>query len=295
MSESDTASLRVLVAVAETGSFSAAAGRLGVTQQAVSARMRTLEARLGVPLVRRSARGSAMTAEGSVIAGWAADVVSAADVFAASVRTLVEADPAPLRVAASLTIAEYLVPEWLHRLRVAGAPAVELTAANSAAVAESVRAGRADIGFVETPTAPTDLASRRFATDELVTVVAPGHPWARRISGVTPTELATRPLVVREAGSGTREALDLALDGREDRAVPAAVLPTTAMVRAMAAAGDAPAVLSVLAVTEALRAGTLVRVRVRGLRITRPLSVVWARGTELSTPARALLDLIADR
>ncbi|WP_281272120.1 LysR family transcriptional regulator [Mycetocola tolaasinivorans] len=211
MGEIDTAALRMLVAVAESGSLSAAAGRLGVTQQAVSVRIRTLESRLGIALVRRSPRGSTMTPEGTVVAGWAAEVVSAADSFAESVHTLTRTDPAPLRIAASLTIAEYLVPEWLHRLRAAGTTRAELTAANSATVATRVREGSAEIGFIESPEVPAGLDFRWIATDELIVVVAPSHPWARRTSGITPEELAARPLVVREEGSGTREALNRAL------------------------------------------------------------------------------------
>ncbi|MFZ4841849.1 LysR family transcriptional regulator [Mycetocola saprophilus] len=297
MSDIEIAALRVLVAVAETGSLSAAAARLGITQQAVSARMRTLEARVGTALVRRSPRGSTMTPEGTVIAGWAGEVLAAADRFGESVATLTAASSAPLRIAASLTIAEYLVPEWLRGLRAAGDIRAELTATNSAGVADLVRAGTVELGFLETPEAPAGLEAARVASDELVVVVAPTHPWARRRSGITAEELARTPLITREQGSGTRRALEVALAAEGIALAPAApyaVLPTTAMVRATVLAGEAPAVLSVLAVSEALVSGTLVAVRVRGLRITRPLSAVWARGARPSARARALLALIAE-
>lgn len=297
MSDIEIAALRVLAAVAETGSFSAAAARLGITQQAVSARMRSLEARIGTALVRRSPRGSTMTAEGTVIAGWAAEVLAEADRFAESVTSLTAVSATPLRIAASLTIAEYLVPGWLRELRATGEKRAELRALNSAGVMDLVSAGAVELGFVETPEIPAELEATRIATDELVVVVAPGHAWARRRSGITAAELARTPLIMRELGSGTRRAYETALEahgGVEAPASPYAVLPTTTMVRATALAGEAPAVLSVLAVAEALASGTLVAVRVRGLRITRPLSVVWPRGTQPSARARMLLALISE-
>lgn len=292
----ESAALRMLVAVAEAGSLSEAARRLGTTQQAVSSRMRNLEAQLGVALVIRSPQGSRLTEAGTVIAGWAIDVVDAADRFDAAVRTLAHGAAAPLRIAASLTVAEHLMPLWLHRLRDEAPAEVELTAVNSTAVADRVRSGSADLGFVEVPGPPTDLVARTVASDELVVVVRPGHPWARRRRGITARELASTPLVVREQGSGTREALTQALRAHPDAlstTEPAAVLPTTASVRATVAAGDAPAVLSILAVADALRIGQLERVRVKDLRVIRPLAAVWREGAMLSPAAERLLAIIA--
>ena len=70
----DLAALEVLLSVARTGSLGRAAQEAGVSQQAVSARIRAMEAQTGVTLVQRTARGSSLTAEGAVIAQWAARV-----------------------------------------------------------------------------------------------------------------------------------------------------------------------------------------------------------------------------
>ena len=74
----DLAALEVLLGVARTGSLNSAAGQIGVSQQAVSARIRAMEAQTGVALVRRSPRGSSLTAEGAVIAEWAARLLDVA-------------------------------------------------------------------------------------------------------------------------------------------------------------------------------------------------------------------------
>lgn len=298
----DLTALRVLAAIEAHGSISAAARALGLSQQAVSQRVRALEREVGARLVDRSARGSALSEPGRLVATWARDVVEAATRFEVAVAALRAPGAAPLRVAASLTVAEHLMPGWLVRLRATGAPgsdSVELTAANSAAVLALVRAGSHELGFVETPHLPADLESRTLAHDELVVVVGPQHPWAHRATPLTSAELAATALVTREDGSGTRAALEAALQAHVHVPAsalprPVALLPTTAAVRATAAAGAGPAVLSLLAVRDALLAGSLVRVPLADLRVTRPLSVVWSPTLpRVPDAAQALLDVIA--
>jgi DNA-binding transcriptional LysR family regulator len=124
------------------------------------------------------------------------------------------------------------------------------------------------------------------AADRLIVVVAPGHPWAKRRRGVTPAELAATPLVSREAGSGTRRAFEEAL-GRPP-AEPLLELSSTTAIKHAVAAGSGPAVLSSLAVTTELAAGSLIAVPAAGLTLTRQLRAVWPSGAQLNGPARDL-------
>jgi len=294
----DLADLRLLVAVDRDGSLGAAARAAGITQQAVSQRIRALERDLGIALVVRTPRGSRLTEAGALVAEWSTTVLDAADRLDTALESLRTRQAAPLRIAASLTIAEYLVPGWLVRFRAdegdRPAARVELTAANSTAVLDLVRRGAVDLGFVETPDLPDDLPLRTVARDELVVVVPPAHPWATRES-ITAAELASTPLVVREAGSGTRRALQLALEVHGLAAAePAGELPTTGSVRATVLASGSPAVLSALAVADALRSGALVRVRVADLRVRRRLVAVWGHETPGPHAARFVGCALAD-
>lgn len=284
--------LRLLTLVGETGSISSAARELDTTQQAASLRVRALERELGATLVHRTAGGSHLTDAGALVVTWAADLLDAAGRLDVALESLRARQAAPVRVAASLTVAEHLVPVWLLRLRERDPQArVELTAVNSAAVVGLVHAGSVDLGFVETPDLPHDVHRRTVGHDELVVVVRPGHPWARR-RRVDAARLAATPLAVREAGSGTRQALDLAFAAHGLVPVePATVLPTVGAIRATVRASDTPAVLSRLAVRDAVAAGVLVAVAVPDLPVVRPLTALWtdARG-ELPRAARHLLD-----
>ncbi|GAA1740782.1 LysR family transcriptional regulator [Isoptericola hypogeus] len=285
------AALELLVAVDAHGSISAAARALGVSQPTASAGLRRLERRLGVELLARGPRGTTLTSTGRAAAGQARDVVAAADRFEESVAALRTGPSGSLRVAASLTVAEYLAPRWLAAL--AGTPGervpdVELVVRNSREVMGLVLDGAAELGFVESPGVRRGLRSRTVARDTLVAVVAPGHVWSRRGS-VRPEELVTGRLALREAGSGTREILEDALAGAGVR-LPAHVpsFGSTAALKAAVRHGDGVAVLSDLTVADDVEAGRLASVPVEGVDLSRRLRVVWKDGATLSTAARRL-------
>lgn len=288
-------SLRLLVQTVERGSVSQAAHAVGLTQQAASARLSALERELGTALMVRSTHGTRPTEAGALVAEWAAEVLDAADRFDASVLSLRESSHGSLRIAASMTIAENLAPRWLTAMH-AESPQllIELTAANSEAVAAAVRSGAAAVGFIETPELPAGLEHATFGSDELVVVVGRDHPWAGRARGVSIEELARTPVVARESGSGTRLAYERAASAAGHPPVrPALELSSTSAIRATAAAGDHPAVLSILAVREQLAAETLVKVPVRQLRIIRPLTAVWRRNNAgLPGAVRRLLEVV---
>ncbi|NBE99087.1 LysR family transcriptional regulator [Nonomuraea sp. KC401] len=285
----DLDSLKLLVDVGVLGSLGQAAKAAGIAQPSASKRVAHLERRLGLPLVERTPRGSTLTAEGRMVAGWATQVLAAAEELMRAVQAVRHAEAAHLRVASSMTVAEYLVPRWLGELqnRKPDVP-VGLDVINSADVAARVLAEDVELGFVEGPSVPEGLDSRVVGTDRLVVVVAPGHPWARRRTVLRGPELAATPLVVREPGSGTRETLDLAFKGLH-QASPRLELGSNAAVKGAAQEGAAPAVLSGYAVEAEVATGRLVEVPLAGVNLVRSLRAVWRRGRPLAGPAAILL------
>lgn len=285
----DLGALELLLAVARLGSLGGAARELGITQPAASSRVRSMERQLGVALVDRSPRGSRLTDAGALVTDWARRIVEAAEAFDAGAQALRDRRDSRLRVAASMTIAEYLLPGWLLALRSQRPDtAVSLLAGNSASVAERLLSDEADVGFVEGVTVPPGLDSAVIAHDRLIVVTAPTHAWARRRRPLATEELATTPLILREKGSGTRQVLDTALGGL---ARPLIELSSTTAVKAAAVSGAGPAVLSELAVGEELAMRRLIRVPVHGIALARDLRAVWPTGHRPTGPARDLLAL----
>jgi molybdate transport repressor ModE-like protein len=289
-------SLELLVAADSHGSISAAARALGVAQPSASAALRRLERSLGLELLVRTPRGTRLTDAGRVAAECARGVLDAYATFGSTLAALREVPGTRVRVAASLTIAEYLAPRWLATLareprgpREGAAPDVELVVCNSAEVARRVLDDDVTLGFVESPDLVRGLRSTLVAEDELVAVVAPDHAWARR-RALGFDELLRGGLVVREEGSGTRAGLERAL-GRVRRTLPAHLtqLGSTQAVRTAVLHAGAVAVLSRLAVEDDLARGALVALPVPDLDLVRPLRAVWKDGASLSAGARRLV------
>ncbi|HET9093103.1 MAG TPA: LysR substrate-binding domain-containing protein, partial [Acidimicrobiales bacterium] len=170
---------------------------------------------------------------------------------------------------------------------------VSLEMGNTATVAGLVADGRADLGFIEGARPPGRLSFRELLEDELVVVVGASHPWARRRRALSPAELARTALLVREEGSGTRQVLAEALAEHGLEVVSAMELGSTTAIKAAAASGAGPAVLSALAVSDERESGTLVAVPCEGLLLRRVIRAVWSG--RLGPVAARLLAISAGR
>ena len=287
----DLVSLELLCLTVRHGSVSRAAAEYGISQPSATVRLRRLERDLGLRLLERGAAGTRPTSDGSLVAGWAESLLASARELthaAASLRT--RRSPA-LRIAASFTIAEYLIPGWLARFpdqpqRVS----IEMEVVNSTGVLARVREGRADLGFIESPVSTGGLKQRIVGEDELACVVGRDHPWAWRRTPVAAATLAATPLILRERGSGTRESFAAALvrAGLGDPTT-SMELGSTAAVKTAVVSGAGASVLSRLAVVDDDR---LRIVPVAGLDLSRKLRAVWLPGRDADNPARHLLGVI---
>lgn len=284
------------MAIAEHGSLGAAAEALQLTQPTVSARLNVMERQLGLRLVERSPRGSRLTAQGMAVTDWSRSVLTESDRFEAALEALRRQRSGQLRIAASMTIAEYLVPQWLSELR-SHMPeiSVSLQVHNSEDVARQVLAQEADVGFIESVSVPSGLVSRDVGADRLVAIVGPSHRWAKRRSPVSLDQLLQARLALRESGSGTREAFDRAIAALGVSASPDVELGSTSAIKAAVLSSDVVGVVSELALRDELRHGALFAVDVAELQLNRRLRATWPEGKRLIDSAAALVRLAALR
>jgi len=290
----ELAALDLLRSVVELGSLSRAAEAHGITQPSASSRVRTLERQLGLTLLDRSPTGSQPTPDGQLVVGWADDILRSADALARGVAAMQAEQHGLLRIAASYTIAEYLLPPWLDRFFAdRSGDSVSLDVTNSDAVVERLEAGMVDLGFIESPNVPASMAQQVVGTDELIVVVSARHAWATE-PAVSIDTLCATPLVLRERGSGTRRALadELARLGHE---MPSSALDLGSLsaVRIAVINGSAPTVISRLAVSDDLASGSLVEVPVAGLQIERTLLAIWPQRAASLRLAQAFLAHLA--
>ena len=286
----DLAELRAFCAAVDLGSLGRASRLLRVSQPALSKRMRTIEAVVGTRLVERSPRGISPTPAGTKLYVEARKLLAQAEAVDDLVRGL-SGEEAPVRLAASHTIAEFVLPGPLvdfERQRDRHL-SVELMVANSVVVRELVRDGRADFGIaavdrVAQGVAP--LTETPFCEDEVIVAVPKDHPWARHKT-VAMGDFTSTPMVVRDPSANTRRVVEEALAERDLALTPPlAEVGSTSAAKATALSENAPVLISRMAVGAADE-GLVVR-RVRGLTFSRRFVMVAGAEETLPAGARAL-------
>ena len=289
----DLDTLLVFAVVAREGSFTRAARALGVSQPSISERMQRLEERLGTPAFIRRGRGVGLTAEGVALRALADRALTLSRETDELVAGLAGLDRGLIRGAASTTIAGYVLPSAIARLR-AKRPGVDVDIAvgNTAEMAEAVERGDVGWALVEGPVAESRLSVRRFRDDELILIVASTHPWARRRRPIAPSALADEAFIAREPGSGTGAVVERALVRVGIQLTPRVRIADSRGIAEAVASGAGVGIVSELVAAPLLQSGRLARVAIAGLSLIRPLSLVHLPGRTLGRLDRELLSLV---
>ncbi len=288
--------LRVFVAVAERQHVTRAAEALGLAQSAVSHAVAALERAHDARLFHRVGRGVVLSEAGAVLLGEARAILARVGAAEAALAEFGALERGRLAIHASQTIAGYWLPRHLVAFRRAH-PGVEvrLAVGNTAQVAEAVRAGEAELGFVEGAVEDDALDAAVVARDRMLLVVGARHPWAGR-ARVEPGELAETEWVLREAGSGTRSVFEAALAGfgvARGSLPVALVLPSNEAVRAAVEAGLGATVISASVAAPSLEAGLLAQA---GLALPdRAFVVLRHRERHPGHAARAMLAIVGGK
>ena len=285
--------MRLLVALANERSVSAAARAIGVTQSTASEHVRVLEVAMRQPLIERLGRGSRLTDAGRVLAVRAAEALAALAAGEEEIADLAGLQAGRVALAASWSPGAYLVPDTLDCFR-AKYPGVsiELEVASSAEVIQRVLAGRVQLAMVGAAPDDERLVVQPFCEDEVVGVAKPGL--LSVIEGtVSAADLSAGTLLAAEAGSSTQERADEELRAAGVNPKTVWRLGSTEGVKHSAQAGLGFAFLSRYAVAEEVAHGHLQSFRIAGRNpLRRHFVVVRLAGREL-TPAetRFLLEL----
>jgi DNA-binding transcriptional LysR family regulator len=279
--------LEVFVATARTGSTRSGADRVARSQSAASAAIAELESTLGVALFDRVRRRLLLNENGRALLPKAASLLD----HAAEIEHLFTgAHSAPLRVAASLTIGEVLLPPLLAHWKLSHpASPVQIAVANTSEVVAAVASFDVDVGFIEGSQSHPDLSVRPWLTDEMVVVAAPDHALAgsRRVDIAA---LRASRWALREPGSGTREASDRWLLEHLGSVEIGFELGSSETLKRVVATGAAIGCLSHHAAAGALADGSLVALRTTLPRQIRRLAIVLHRDKQLGRGARDFVE-----
>ena len=283
--------LRAFVEVVDRGSFSAAARSMGLSQPAVTMQIQGLEADLGATLLERRYRRVDLTEAGRSLLPTARKVLAELEGARAAIDGLSDTVGGHLELAVSTTPGQYILPRLLGSfLQAYPEVSVSLRVYDSADVVTRVESGEAHLGMTgaRLPHAKADF--EQMGTDDLLMVCPPASPLAGG-KGLTLAQVAERPFIVRETGSGTRLVFETALkEGGVDPADLQVVMElgtSEAIVNAVEG-GMGVGVVSHWMADKALALGTIAKVEAPGFPISRPFYAVLPRGVR-SRAAEALL------
>jgi len=289
--------LAVFIAVADAGSTTAAASRVALSQSATSAALNELEAVLQARLFDRVGTRLVLNDTGRGLLPQARAVLDgAAGIerdFGIAVGARDAAAPSLLRVGASTTIGNYLLPTLIADWRRARPDAqVDVAIANTAAVAAAVARMEVDIGLIEGPCHEPELLARPWREEELVICAAPSHPLlagdpARKLDVAALRQAAW---LLREPGSGTREAVEQALQPHLHQLREGLRFGGTEAIKQAAVEGLGLTCLSLFAVRDLIALGRLVRVRTTLPRLARRFWLVHHRRKQFSRGLAAFVD-----
>jgi DNA-binding transcriptional LysR family regulator len=287
--------LTVFRAVAAQRSFRRAAEQLYLTQPAVTQQIKALEELVGLPLFDRSGREVTLTTAGDLLLKYTEQSGALLEQATVELASLKGQISGTLRIAASTTIAQYILPPLLGAfLRLHPAVRVELDSSNTESAADAIASGRATLGLVEGPPHANQVRSEIWLEDELVLLVPPSHEWAGQRS-ITLQQIAAAPLLMRERGSGTREVIETTLEaaGLPARDLHIAIeLNSTEAILGCIESGVGVGFVSRSAIQRQLTMGTLAIVPVAGLAIPRNLLLLTPSGPEPTGAAAAMLELL---
>ena len=283
---------RVFKAVADNLSFSVAAHELRLSQPSVSYQVKELERAVRMDLIDRLGKHIALTQAGHLLYGYVRQTLNVIDEAGQALEELQGLERGSLKVGASTTVGIYVIPAALgaFKKRHPGL-AISLEIGARGAIQEKVLKNELDLAVVGPPLKDPDLVVLPFISDELVVIAPQGHPLAGR-RNLTLRDLRDEPFLMREAGSGTRFAVDKAARGAGVRLQVGMELGSNGAIKHGVESGLGLAILSRYAIGLEETAGKLALLDVQGFPIRRQWNIVHLRRNRLATPVAGFIDFL---
>lgn len=273
----DLRQLEILRAAAQTGSFTGAGQRLHLSQSAVSRQILLLEDELQEQLFLRLGRKIRITPAGVTLLALSERMFEDLERTRAELLDQQTTVSGTVRLVGGMTVCLYVFPPLLKALRRAH-PNVEvkLTPGATPRLLRQLRAGTADLGLLTLPVDAPDLVTVPVMREELLLIAAPTHPLSRK-KVITPQDVARQPVVLFEAGSGSRRAVDEFF--AQEQIAPKVVTETenVEIMKALVEIGMGVSIVPHQAVAREVRSGRLFCARIAGRQLVRETGWVYLR------------------
>lgn len=291
----DLHQIEIFCAVVRFRSFSKAAEALYITQPTVSGHIKNLEQELGVDLLDRVGKRAIPTEAGELLHRYGLKLIALRDNARQEIEAVTGRVAGRLKIGGSTIPGAYVLPSLIAAFRKDHpSAAIQLVIEDTAKVTDAVLNGELSIGIVGARVNEPHLETHAFLKDELVVALSTKHPWAAKKN--LPLEaLKDEPFILREQGSGTRRIMEerLAKAGLSLSDLnTVAVMGSSDAVRQSAKAGLGVSILSIRAIADDVRAGSLAALRIKGVPLERTFSVILLKSRNRSPLCRAFLDFL---
>lgn len=284
--------LRIFEAVARHNNFSRAAEELAVSQPYVSNQIGELEQKLALILFRRVGRRVYLTDAGNRLYAHAQSLLAHLGVAEESMAELRMKVLGRLECATTIIPAQHILPAFLERLSETHPDLqVVLHVSGSREVESTVISGKFEVGITMSPLIPDELEGLEIGRDEMQVVLSPRHNLAQK-AAVTPQEVSTETLIMREPASGTRVFIESVFSQLGLPIRYGSELNNNEVIKSLVAAGVGIAILSTRAVAEDVRAGRLHAAKLDGVDLSRPIRLVSKKARILTAAAKTFHSLL---
>lgn len=280
--------LRIFLAVCDHKNMTRAAKALYLSQPSVSQAIAELEIYYGVKLFERLNHRLYLTAAGERLQSYARHILNLEE--QAKKELSDHKESGSLRIGASLTIGTYLLPGLISAFR-EKMPQVEIFSLveNTNVLQKMLLEDRIDLGLVEGLVNSPDIVEKNIRDDELVVVCAPQHPFVKK-KKITISDLAGLSFIVRESGSGTRAIFENAMQDAGVTWKPAGIYNNIEAIKHAVRANLGLAVVPRISIGEELKAGSIIQIKVAGLKLVRKFNFIYHRQKFFTKAMQTLID-----
>lgn len=284
--------LRVFFFVAQEKSITRAAERLFVTQPAVTMQIRAMEEQLSLKLFKRHGRVLQLTEGGRVVFEYARKIFSIVDEMESVIPRYADLSEGALTIGTTRSFARHLMPGLLSRFQAAyPGVRVSLKEGSSLEIAEGLEAFKYDLGLVGKLEYGKKLTVVDYTREEFCLVTPPDHRFTR-MQEVSLADLEGERVIIREEGSGSRDAIRVLLDSYG--IIPSVLIEAGSVefIKEYVIQGKGISFLYIREIELEAGMGLIIPHKVREGPILVQTVVIYPRHVELSPAARAFLSLV---
>ncbi|MDR2981091.1 MAG: LysR family transcriptional regulator [Puniceicoccales bacterium] len=279
----------------DSQSFSRAAKLNGITQSAVSQQLRAMEKHFNVLIVDRSQKQFRLTREGERLYESTKEILHLYDQVACELQEMKKVISGTIHISTIYSIGLHELPPFVKRFLVEYPTVnIRIEYRRSNLVIEDVLHNAVDLGIVAYPTKTRQIEIIPFTEDQLVVICSPNHPLASKHE-IDPSELAGHKFIGFDQDIPTRKATDQIFRDLKIDLEPVMEFDNVETLKRAVEIDAGMAFVPEATIRQEVEQGTLIKLRLKGRRISRPLAIVHRKGRVLTPAMKKFIQMMTEK